>query len=101
MNVLQSRRFWTFLVAQVLSVGAFVFAHYVTDPFAVQLATMTIGLIEGLAAILIAAYTVEDVKQQKVDADLKKFFASLPGPTPPDIPAQMGHTRPRPQDKPQ
>jgi hypothetical protein len=101
MNVLHSRRFWTFLVAQVLSIGAVVFAHYVTDPFSVQLATMTIGLVEGVAAILITAYTVEDVKLQQVDADLKKYFASLPGPMPPDIPVQMGHARPRPQDKPQ
>jgi hypothetical protein len=58
MNVLQSRRFWTFLVAQLVSIATFVFGHYVVIDPAVQ--TIVITTVEGLAAFLIGAYTVDD-----------------------------------------
>jgi uncharacterized YccA/Bax inhibitor family protein len=67
-DVLASKRFWTFVVAQVLTIGIFVYQHYVTDPWAAQLATMVVGMIEGVAAILIAAYTTENVQAANIAA---------------------------------
>jgi hypothetical protein len=59
MNVLSSRRLWTFVIAQLVTIATFVFSHYVTvDP---QLVGLVIGFVEGLAGILITAYTVDDV----------------------------------------
>jgi hypothetical protein len=59
-KLLTSRRFWTFIVAQVIAIAGVIFAHYITDPFGVQMVQMGIGCVEGLAGILIAAYTVDD-----------------------------------------
>ena len=58
MVVLKSRRFWTFVVAQLVSVATLVFGHYVVIDPAIQ--TIVISTVEGLAGFLIAAYTVDD-----------------------------------------
>jgi hypothetical protein len=59
MMVLKSRRFWTFVVAQLVAIATFVFSHYVlVSP---DLLALVISTVEGLAGILIAAYTVDDV----------------------------------------
>jgi len=63
MSVLTSRRFWVFIVAQVISIAGVILAHYFTDPFAVQMTQMGIGFVEGLAGLLIVAYTVDDTAQ--------------------------------------
>ena len=59
-QLLTSRRLWTFLVGQILTIGTFVFAHYNQDPFATQLATMVVSFIEGLTGVLLIAFTVDD-----------------------------------------
>lgn len=58
MKVLTSRRFWTFVVAQIVAIATFVFGHYVVIDPAIQ--TIVISTVEGLAGFLIAAYTVDD-----------------------------------------
>jgi|ERR1035437_126237 hypothetical protein len=60
-NLFQSRRFWTFILAQVVSIGGIIIAHFVNDPFGTQMTGMGIIFIEGLAGFLIAAYTVDDM----------------------------------------
>jgi hypothetical protein len=71
MNVLKSRRFWTFLAAQLIALASLLTGHYLGDPFAQQIAALVIATAEGVAAILIAAYTVEDsiVRAAQVKAD--------------------------------
>jgi hypothetical protein len=54
-----SRRFWTFVVAQLIAGLVLVFSHSLTISPDVQ--TYIITTVEGLAGILIAAYTVDDV----------------------------------------
>jgi hypothetical protein len=61
-QLLTSRRLWTFLVGQILTIGTFVFSHYNQDPFAIQLATMVVGFIEGLTGVLLIAFTVDDTR---------------------------------------
>jgi uncharacterized YccA/Bax inhibitor family protein len=60
MTVLKSRRFWTFVVAQLVSIASYVFSHYV-PAVSPDLVTLLIGTVEGVAVILISAYTVDDV----------------------------------------
>lgn len=62
-NPLKSRRFWTFIVAQVVGVVPLVIAHYATDPFTVEMAKFGLGVVEGLAGLLIIGYTVDDTAQ--------------------------------------
>jgi hypothetical protein len=59
-KLLSSRRFWVFVLAQVISIATLVLAHYLTDPFNLELAKMFIGLVEGTGGIVIVAYTVDD-----------------------------------------
>ena len=61
MSVLTSRRLWTFVIAQVVSIITLAIGHFVVDPFALELAKLIIGLVEGVASILIIAYTVDDI----------------------------------------
>lgn len=58
MNILKSRRFWTFATAQIIATLTLVFGHYVVVDPGVQ--TLVISTVEGLAGFLIAAYTVDD-----------------------------------------
>jgi hypothetical protein len=82
MSVLQSRRLWTFILAQVVSIATLVVGHYVADPFALQLATYFVGLVEGVASILIVAYTVDDIKARSSDATIQ--IAAIQAGTHPD-----------------
>jgi len=66
MNVLSSRRLWTFIVAQMVTIATFVFSHYVSVD--TELVGLVIGFVQGLAAILITAYTVDDINNQNQSA---------------------------------
>lgn len=70
MSVLTSRRLWTFILAQVVSIVTLLIGHFIQDPFALQLAGYLIALVEGVASILIVAYTVDDINNQNVKAKL-------------------------------
>jgi hypothetical protein len=59
-NPLKSRRFWTFIIAQLVGIAPLVIAHYATDPFTVDMAKFGLAFIEGLAGVLIVSYTVDD-----------------------------------------
>ncbi len=59
-RLLQSRRFWTFVIAQVISMVVLVANHYIADPFASQLSANLIAFVEGLAGFVIVGYTVDD-----------------------------------------
>lgn len=71
MSVLNSRRVWTFLAAQIFSLIVLLVGHYVTDPFYSQVAVILIGTGEGLAAFVIGALTIDDIKgnQAHITAD--------------------------------
>jgi uncharacterized membrane protein len=75
MSVLTSRRLWTFIIAQIVSIASLVIGHYVQDPFALQLAQMIVATVQGLAAIVIVAYTVDDTRANtaeiKADKDIQ------------------------------
>jgi len=58
--VLKSRRFWTAVSTVVINVATFVAATYLPSPDTKQLATIVIGGVTTVGAILIASYTVED-----------------------------------------
>ena len=58
-SLLTSRRLWTFVLAQLVAGLVLIFSHSLTISPDVQ--TYVITTIEGLAGILIAAYTVDDV----------------------------------------
>lgn len=62
MSVLNSRRLWTFIIAQVVSIATLIVGHSFKDPYALQMAVTVIGFVEGLAGILITMLTVDDVK---------------------------------------
>lgn len=62
---MSSRRFWTFLVAQILTIATAIIAHYVNDPFGVEMAKMIIAFVQGLAGILITGYTIDDTVSHK------------------------------------
>lgn len=84
MNVLQSRRFWTFVIAQLVSILTFLFGHYIAIDPAVQ--TIVITTVEGLAAFLIGAYTVDDTATNvtAIKAGTHPNFPPVvPPPTPP------------------
>jgi hypothetical protein len=80
MVVLTSRRFWTFVIAQVLTIGTMVFNHYATDPFITQLAPLIISLIEGIAGFVVVAFTVDDMHSNALAAktDLANIKAGNP-----------------------
>lgn len=88
MSVLNSRRLWTFILAQVVSIATLIIGHYIVDPFALQLATAIVVSVEGVAAILIVAYTVDDTRlntaRAKADADVE--IAAIQAGTHPDFP---------------
>lgn len=75
MSILSSRRFWAFLIAQIITIATLVINHYVADPFAKEMAVYLIGTVQGLAGILIVAYTVDDTRlntaQVKADASVE------------------------------
>lgn len=75
MSILTSRRFWTFVVAQIISIGTFVFGHYTQLDVVVQ--TLVISTIEGLAGFLIAAYTVDDTVTNVAALKAGKSLQSL------------------------
>jgi hypothetical protein len=87
-QLLTSRRLWTFVVAQVVAIAAFVIANYVHDPAASQLAGLLIGMVEGIAGIVIAAFTVDDVKlnTSTVAANKEIELAAIAQGTHPDFP---------------
>jgi hypothetical protein len=60
MSVLNSRRLWTFILAQIVSLATLLVGQYYKDPFAMQAATIMIGTVQGVAAILITALTIDD-----------------------------------------
>jgi hypothetical protein len=79
-KLLTSRRFWTFIVAQLISIVGVVIAHYVNDPFGTQLAGMGIMFVEGLAGFLIAAYTIDDINSntEAIKAGVHPDYPRLP-----------------------
>ncbi len=60
MSVLKSRRLWTFVLAQLVSLATLLIGQYFKDPVAMQTATIMIGTVQGVAGILIVALTVDD-----------------------------------------
>jgi hypothetical protein len=86
--LLTSRRLWTFLVGQILTIGTFVFSHYNQDPFAIQLATMVVGFIEGLTGVLLIAFTVDDTRLNtaQVKSDTAIQVAAIQAGTHPNYP---------------
>jgi hypothetical protein len=75
MSILKSRRFWTFVVAQLVASMTLVFGHYVPIDPGVQ--TLVISTIEGLAGFLIAAYTVDDTVTNVAALKAGKSLQSL------------------------
>jgi hypothetical protein len=82
-TLLTSRRFWTFVVAQIISIVGVILAHYFTDPFVTQLVGMGIIFVEGLAGFLIAAYTVDDLQKIRSAANVEIAKANNPPPVKP------------------
>src|ERR1035437_508999 len=82
-NLFQSRRFWTFILAQVVSIGGIVIAHFVNDPFGTQMTGMGIIFIEGLAGFLIAAYTIDDMNTntQAIKAGVHPDYPPMTAPS--------------------
>lgn len=58
-KLITSRRLWTFIVAQIVAGMVLAFAHSLT--LSPDLQTYAITTVEGLAGILITAFTVDDV----------------------------------------
>ena len=67
-KVLTSRRFWTFVVDQVVTILMFIASTYIQDPAILELVKMVIILVNGIAGFLILAYTVEDVAIARASA---------------------------------
>jgi hypothetical protein len=65
MNVWKSEALWTAITALVLSVAGFAATNYIADPKMVELAKTLILGMNGVAAILIAGFTVKDVAAMK------------------------------------
>jgi len=86
MNVLQSRRLWTLIIAGVVNIVSLVIGHYITDPFALQMAAALIGLFNAIAGILVVSYTVDDIKGNNAQRDIE--IAAVQAGTHPDYPAK-------------
>jgi uncharacterized membrane protein len=86
MSVLNSRRLWTFVIAQIVSIATLIVGHSFQDPYALQMAVTVIGFIEGLAGILITMLTVDDVKKngEVIKADTAVQVAAIKAGTHPD-----------------
>ena len=99
MAVLTSRRLWTFVIAQIVSLATLIIGHALTDPFALQIGTLVIGMVEGLAGILIVSFTVDDsrlnVAQVKAQAAVE--VAAVQAGTHPDFPPVKDNPETPPQ----
>jgi hypothetical protein len=82
-KVLTSRRFWVFVIAQAVSILTFIASNYLPDPKIVELAALLIGTIQGVAAIIVALYTVDDINGIKANQAIEVAKAQNPeAPTP-------------------
>ena len=71
MAVLNSRRLWTFILSSLVSIATLLIGHYFQDPFAMQVSILVVSTVEGVAGILITAYTVDDINARKADKEIQ------------------------------
>lgn len=88
MSVLNSRRLWTFIIAQITSGIALAIGIYVEDPATLQMVTWFIGFVQGLAGILIAMLTIDDSRLNvaQVKGDTEVQVAAIKQGSHPDYP---------------
>lgn len=70
-RVFTSRRLWTFVIAQVVSLATLIVGHFVADPFYNQVAVLFISTVEGVGLFVIGALTVDDIKANGYDKDIQ------------------------------
>ena len=74
MDILKSRRLWTFIIAQVVAIATLIANHYLGagDEFSTQLTALIISTVEGLAGILIAAYTTQSTLTARRETEARQ-----------------------------
>ncbi len=61
MKVISSRRFWVFVLSQLVTITLFAASTFITDLNMLKLAQMIVSLVEGVGIFVVVAYTVDDV----------------------------------------
>lgn len=69
-KVLSSRRFWTFIVTGLVNVIVYFTGRYYQANL--QDVTVILGFVDGLAGILIALFTVDDVNERQTAERLEQ-----------------------------
>lgn len=85
-KVLSSRRFWTFILTGLVNVIVYFTSKYFSANL--QDVTVILGFVDGLAGILIALFTVDDVNERQTAERLEQARIRQQYPTLDPVPTE-------------